>query len=139
MPDPETTASNSPAASKRNHALVMLWLIVWMASYIVADKAELRGWHDSDALSAMAIAIVSAIGIGVMFTYLRFLHELDELQRRIQLTALAFAMGIGLVGSVAYSLLITAGFVTDPEINVVIMLMGGAYVVALGYSQVRYR
>lgn len=139
MIESKPNTGNSPGGSRKYHALVMLWLVVWMAAYVAADKAELHGWYASRTLSGLAIAGVAALGIGVLITYLRFLEELDELQRRIQLTALAFAMGVGLVGSVVYSLLITAGFVTDPEINVVIMMMGGAYVAALGITQVRYR
>ena len=85
-----------------------------------------------------AIVLNAAIGVGMIITYMRFLKELDELQQRIQLNALALGMGIGLVGCFTYSLMLLSGFVGGPDVQVVTMMMIGGYVAGLLISRVRY-
>jgi hypothetical protein len=52
-----------------------------------------------------AIAAVPIIlGVLVLFTYRRFLRESDELQRQIQLEALALGLGVGWVAISSYPL-----------------------------------
>ncbi len=117
----------------------MIGIFAWTGTMVLADKAELYEWHSSALISILAIVINAGIGIGVIATFMRFLRELDELQRKIQLDALALSMGIGFVGSFSYSLLVTAKFITDAEISDVILLMTLTYVVGLIVGQLRYR
>jgi hypothetical protein len=133
--NPEET----PARSKKNHALIMVWIFVWMATCVAADKAEAYEWYSAGSLPLIAIAINAVIGLTVIVTYMRFLKELDEMQQKIQLNALALAMGIGLVGSVSYSLLVSAGIVAVPDIAVVIVLLGGGYSAGLVIGRARYQ
>ncbi len=129
----------APARSKKNHALIMLWIFVWMATFVAADKAEAYKWYTAGSLPLLAIAMNAVIGLIVIVTYMRFLKELDEMQQKIQLNALALAMGIGLVGSVSYSLLVSAGIVAAPDIAVVIALLGGGYSAGLVIARTRYQ
>lgn len=107
--------------------------------FVAANKAEAYEWYKSGNLPLLAITINAALGLTVIVTYLRFLKELDGMQQKIQLNALALAMGVGLVGSVTYSLLISAGFVAAPDIAVVIMLLGGDYSAGLVIGRARYQ
>ena len=131
--------ADAPARSRKNHALIMLWIIVWMATFVAADKAQAYEWYSAGSLPLVAIAINAVIGLIVIVTYLRFLKELDEMQQKIQLNALALAMGIGLVGSVSYSLLVSAGLVAAPDIAVVIGLLGAGYGAGLVIGRSRYQ
>lgn len=133
MPD------EAPARSKKNHALIMLWVLAWMATFVAADKAEAYEWYTAGFLSLLAVALNAVIGLIVIVTYMRFLNELDEMQQKIQLNALALAMGIGLVGSVSYSLLVSSGIVAAPDIAVVIALLGGGYGAGLVIGRTRYQ
>ncbi len=125
--------------SKKNSIRLLGWVFVWTATMVVADKAELYGWHSSDFISIAAIVLNAAIGIGMIVTFMRYLKDLDEMQRKIQLDALALAMGVGIVGSFTYSLLVTAQFITDAEISDIILLMTFTYVVGQIIGKVRYR
>ncbi|MCH8219506.1 MAG: hypothetical protein IH892_22350 [Planctomycetes bacterium] len=123
----------------KNNIRLLGWVFAWVATMVFADKAELYQWYSSDFISIVAIVINAGIGIGMIVTYVRFLKESDELQRKIQLDALALAMGIGLVGSFTYSLLVTAKFIIDAEISDIILLMVLTYIVGIIVGQVRYR
>ena len=141
----DTQAANSIAkpkrqlaGSKKNHALIMVWILIWMASFVAMDKAAENNWFGSQNMTLAGIVINILLGVGVVVTYMKFLEELDELQRKIQLTALALGMGVGLVGSVCYALLLASGQVSRPDIGVVIMLLSGGYMAGIIVGRARY-
>ena len=127
-----------PAGSKKNHAFIMLWLIVWVATFVAVDRGAKNEWFASDTISMVAVAINGLIGLAVIITYIKFLKELDEMQQKIQLNALALAMGVGLVGSFSYSLLNTTGHVAQPDLAIIIMLLSGGYTTGLLIGRARY-
>jgi hypothetical protein len=74
-----------------------------------------------------------------VFTYFKLVSDMDELQRKIQYSALAFAMGVTYVGSFCYSLLVTYQLVIDVEVSDLILLMTIAFMGAVTYGQVKFR
>ena len=85
------------------------------------------------------IAGNAVLGLGMIYSFVAYLKALDELQQKIQLDALAFAMGMGVVSSFSYSLLVTAGFITDAEVSDILVIMVVSYVLGTIVGQVRYR
>jgi hypothetical protein len=132
-------ADSFAALTTKNHIRLLCWIFLWVGTMVLADKAELYQWHSSALISMLAIVINAAIGLGVIFTFMRYLKELDELQRKIQLDALALSMGVSLVASFSYSLLVTAKFITGVEVSDIILLMTLTYVVGTIVGQIRYR
>ena len=139
MIDSVSKPSEYPARNKKSSIQLVIWTLVWTITMVLADKAELFGWYKSDGMALLAIAINTAIGIGMIFAYLRFLKNQDELHRKIQLEALSLSLGVTLVGSFTYSLLVTTGFIVDAEISDIVLLMMFTYVVAVLAAHVRYR
>ena len=117
----------------------LLWTFVWTTSHVLIDKSALHGWLPSANTTAAAIALSTLLGAGMIWAFIRHLNTMDELQQKIQLQALGFALGITLVGCFTYSLLITSGFILEPELNDIILLLVVSYVVAVIIGQVRYR
>ncbi len=133
------TSSDPAARPTRSTIRLFGWILVWVGTLILVDKAVLYGWYTSDFISVLGIVINAGMGLGVIVTFLRFLREIDEMQRKIQLDSLALSMGIGFVGSFSYTLLVTTGFVADPEVRDIILLMAGTYMASLIVGQFRYR
>jgi len=131
-------APRGPAGSKKNHALIMVWIIVWMATFVAVDKGAENDWFASGTISMLAVGINAVFGLLVITTYMKFLKELDEMQRKIQLSALALGMGVGLVGTVSYSLLVSGGHVAQPDLAVIIMMLGAGYMAGLLIGRSRY-
>ncbi len=132
--------SSDPAAHPTKSTIRLIsWVLVWVGTLILVDKAVLYGWYASDFISVLGIVINAGMGLGMIVTFLRFLREIDEMQRKIQLDSLALSMGIGFVGSFSYTLLVTTGFVADPEVRDIILLMAGTYIASLIVGQFRYR
>ncbi len=125
--------------SIKSSVRLLSWTFLWTATMVLADKAELYQWYTSDLISISAIAINAALGVAVILTFIRHINALDELQRKIQLEALAFALGVGFVAGFTYSLLVTAEFIQDSEISDLLILMAATYVICIIIGLVRYR
>ena len=93
----------------RNMHRFMLRLTGWMALFLAASF-----WLDSaqggqPALEA-AIALVPSIAFGwALLAFARYLREADELARRIQYEAIAFAFGLGLLVMLGHPLVESVG------------------------------
>ncbi|MDE2744010.1 MAG: hypothetical protein OXI58_20640 [Gemmatimonadota bacterium] len=139
MKKPMVNLSCLAGGSGKNTIRFLCWSFAWSMTMVLADKAILYEWHSSALISAIAIVLNAGIGIGMILSYLRHLKSMDELQRKIQLDALAIAMGVALVGSFSYSLMVTAKFITDVEVSDIILLMTFTFVVSVTVGHLRYR
>ena len=134
-----TEAEGFATRCRKNSLNIILWSLAFAGTMIIADKAVLYEWYSSAYLLATAIVINALTGIGLVWTYIRNLKALDDLQRKIQLDALAIAMGVALVGGFAYSLMVTSGFIVDEDVSDITLLMVVAYMIAVITGQMRYR
>lgn len=116
-----------------------IWTFVWVASLVIIDKNILYQFYPSEILTIVGIGVNALLGFVMMFAFIRYLKGMDELQQKIQLDALAFALGLSLVGSVCYSLLVTAGYVVDEEVTDIIMIMVFSHMLGLLLGNLRYR
>ncbi|SVB17977.1 uncharacterized protein METZ01_LOCUS170831, partial [marine metagenome] len=108
--DKKTVRTDGYAARTARHGIkIILWTTAWSGTLVLADKAELYGWYTADWMTILAVIINAGAGIGVIVSYMQFLKGQDDLQRSIQLNALALSVGVGLVGSYSYLLLVTLG------------------------------
>jgi hypothetical protein len=125
--------------SIRDNLALVGWVFVWMASLTISDKAALYGWWSAEWITWLSIAVNFLLGAWLILRFLRLLRGMDDLQRRIQLEALAFAFGISLVGCISYSLLVTWGYIVDEEVSDIFVLMCVSYSFAAMFGVWRYR
>jgi hypothetical protein len=87
----------------------------------------------------MAIVLNVAAGFGMILANIRHLKGLDELQQKIQLEAMGFALGVAVVLGLAYSALdITDVMPFDAEISNLVILIGLTYFAGVLVGQRRY-
>ncbi len=127
------------ARTIKDNLLLVAWVFAWMATLIVSDKAALYGWWSAEWMTVLSIAVNALMGLMVVRAFVKMLRKADELHRRIQLNALAVAMGVSLLGAVTYSLLVTWGYIVDEEVTDIIVLMCVSYSVAGFWGVLRYR
>jgi len=123
----------------KSNLKMISWMFIWTATMVLVDKALLYEWISSTGMIVAAVGVNTGLGFAMIVAFMRYLKESVELQRKIQLDALAISMGIGLVGSFTYSLLVTAGFIVDSEVSDIILLMSVTYMIGITVGQVRYR
>jgi hypothetical protein len=120
----EQQGARGPAMTRnrRNQRRVLLWSLVWMSSWVAVTWALTSGWLASGTPGIVAAIVSSSLGIGTALAYRRFLNEADEVQRKIELEALALAFGVGVVGGMAYWLLERGGAVPVDKTDLLYVL-----------------
>lgn len=137
-----TVRSQSPFGAsdrdRRNGLAIVVWSLTWMVLLVGVDVALGREWITSRPIVIAAIAAVALVGIGWLLAYRRFLHDTDELMRKIQLDALAWTAGIAVVASFAYGLLAEAGIFEETSLSDVTVVMAATYIISVLAGLRRY-
>lgn len=106
----------------RNQGRVLLWSFAWACSFVVVTLCIKRAWLPS-GWAVPAVIGTALFGVATVLAYRRFLQEVDELRRKIEVEALALAFGVGVVGGMTYWLLAVAGAVSAKDFFYVILVM----------------
>lgn len=116
-----------------------LWSLLWLMSLALATFGPKFIWQQDTTWSIIAIAINMTIGSGLILAHIKHLAVLDELQKKIQLDAMAVALGVGIVGGLSYSVMDIANVISgDAEIAFLVMLIGITYIIAIVVGKKRY-
>ena len=139
MIDPSNDADRLPGRTRRTTIRLAGWTGAWLVTMAIAVFGPIFLW-ESRAVSLVAILINVALGIGMMIANKQHLDGLDELQRKIQLDAMALALGMGLVIGLGYSAMDIANVIeVDAEISFVVMLIGAIYIIGVLIGHRKYR
>ncbi len=135
------TDSNEWNSRNKNN---ILRLGYWTGAWVLATAGAVFGprflWEFKPLLTILGVLIQLGIGFGMILTNKRYLNGLDELMRKIQLEAMAFSLGVGLVCGLSYELLEDIKLISfEPEISHLIILMVITYMGGVFAGQRRYK
>ncbi len=136
-----TSARSSWAArTVRTTLHLMAWTVAWVASLALAKFGPGTLWTEQTATTVAVIGFNILIGLGMLLANKRHLQALDELQRTVQLHAMAWALGAGLVGGASWTLMERHGLIAfEAQIGHVLILMTLVYIVAIIVGTRRYQ
>ena len=113
---------------------IFVWAVIFVAASFVLKRELLAPGPAAWLLAALPIAI----GVAVVLAFARYLSQADELQRVIQLQALALGFGAGWVAMSGYPLLVELGAPAfDPGDYTLVMIV--FYVIGYLHGLRRYR
>lgn len=136
LPDTNAWAVRSARAT----LTLAAWTAAWVATLALAAFGPGALWNDEPAPTIAATVVNVLVGIGMLLANKRNLQAMDELQRAIQLQAMAWSLGTGLVGVPAWTLLARHGVIgVDVEVAHLIGFMAVVYVVGCFIGVLRYR
>ena len=116
-----------------------LWTFAWLISLAVATFGPKFVWDSHKEITIIAILINLGFGIGVIIANKNHLAELDELQQKITLNAMAITLGVGLIAGLSYSLLDITNVVSfDAEISHLVTIMGLTYAISTFIGHRKY-
>lgn len=134
-----TNTGSLDERTRRNTVRLGLWTGAWLISMAAAVFGPVFLW-ESRAVSLVVILVNIALGIGMMVANKQHLDGLDELQRKIQLDAMALALGMGLVVGLGYSAMDIANVIEfDAEISFLVMLIGVIYIIGVLVGRRKYQ
>ena len=136
----KTGSSGWAATNARNTLRLGSWTAAWLLTMALATFGPVFIWQGNKLLTGVAIFINLAVGFGMIMANKRHLNGLDELQQKIQLEAMALALGIGLVVGLCYSSLDISNLIAfDAEISHLVILVGLTYLAGVFAGVRKYR
>lgn len=129
-------AGLSPEA-RRSQRRALGWVVAWAVAFLGATFLLTADLGLPAAVTWSLALVPSLLGVAMFVAYFLFLRASDELQRKIQMEALALGFGTGVVAMNGYRLLERAGApaIDVNDIGVVMML---AFAVGIFLGQRRY-
>jgi hypothetical protein len=116
------------------------WTLAWVLSMALATFGPKFIWDGNEPLTIFGIIVNMLIGLGMILANKHHLRSLDELHQKVQLEAMALALGVAVVVGLAYSNLDIANVIDqDAEISHLVLLIGVTYLSSLILGLRRYR
>ena len=124
---------------KKRTLQLAFWTWSWVATLAVATLGPKMLWAENNLLTALAIGINLANGIGMILANRKLFNHYDELERKIHLESMAFTLGASVVVGLSYSLIDQTNLINaDAEIGFLVMFIGITYMLALLINRKRY-
>jgi hypothetical protein len=80
------------------------------------------------------------VGVGMILANRKYIAQLDELQQKVYLNALAITVGVALIAGIPWSVMDTYHMIPfHADIAYLVMLMGLTFLVSCLYGTRRYR
>ena len=135
-----TDMCDSTAQTKKNTKRLFFWSVVWVLATAGVSFGSKNLWDFNTWLTTIAVLIHIGLGLGMIRVFKQYLQGLDELQRKIQLDAMALSLGIGLVLGSSYEMLEDIKLIPfQPEIPHLLILMSLTYVVGTVLGHRKYQ
>ncbi len=125
------------AADRRNLNRATWLLAAWAVAYVGAAMLLKRGGVPAGPATYLVALVPSALAVLAMLGYYRFLRHAEELQRKIQLEALALGFAAGFVASFGLEIVEKAGL-AQPDVSTASVAMVLFYVLGVVLGGRRY-
>lgn len=124
---------------KKRTLQLAFWTWTWVITLAMATFGPKILWAENNLLTALAIGINLANGIGMILANRKLFNHYDELERKIHLESMAFTLGASVVVGLSYSLIDQTNLINaDAEIGFLVMFIGITYMLALLINRKRY-
>ena len=135
-----TDMCDSTPQTKKNTKRLFIWSVVWVLATAGVAFGPKNLWNFNTLPTILGVLIHIGIGFGMIRVFKQYLLELDELQRKIQLDAMALSLGIGLVLGSSYEMLEDIKLIPfEPEIPHLLIMMSLTYVVGTVLGHRKYQ
>ncbi|WP_340679621.1 hypothetical protein [Paraglaciecola sp.] len=117
-----------------------LWTLGWLASTVLLRYGTEYIWDYLPIYSIIALILHLLFGAAMIVVNIKYLSQLDELQRKITMDAMGITLGVGLIAGIAYEQLEDIKLIAfEPSISHLIMIMAITYVVSILIGNRKYK
>jgi hypothetical protein len=117
-----------------------IWTFAWLTSTALLRFGAEYIWDYQAAYSIYALLLHLTMAVAMIVANVKYLSNLDELQRKITMDAMGITLGIGLIAGIAYEQLEDIKLISyEPEISHLIMLMAVTYIISILIGNRKYR
>src|SRR5579871_1540830 len=99
------TRKDYQSRTRTNVIRLFYWNGVWgMATALMAFGPGFL-WHKALLPTLLAVGLDVAAGVGMILANKKYIMQLDELQRRVQLNSFAITVGVAVIVGIPYSVM----------------------------------
>jgi hypothetical protein len=126
--------------TRTNTMRLLRWNCAWVAATALMAFGPASIWSKAVVFTLTAVGLDFAIGVGMVLANKKYIAELDELQRKVYLNALAITVGVAVIAGIPFSVMDTYHVIPfKADISHLVILMGLTFGVSIAYGTLRYR
>ena len=124
---------------KKYTKILLGWTFAWVVSLAFLSAGVNYLW-DSLLITKIGLLINLSIGVGMIIANKNLLNHYDELQKKIQLEAMALTLGLAVVVGIIYEVSFDFGIInSEPEGEYLVIFISICYIVSNLLNSRRYR
>lgn len=140
MNQPTAPKNGYESRVRTNVIRVFRWSGAWgVATALMAFGPKVL-WNKALVFTLLAVGLDVAVGVGMILANKKYLAELDELQRKVQLNSMGITLGVGLIAGVPFSVMDAYHVIPiHADIGYLLILMSLTFGISNLYGTWRYR
>jgi hypothetical protein len=116
------------------------WNGAWGAATVLMALGPKFLWNKALVFTLLAVGLDVAVGVGMILANKKYIAELDELQRKVQLNSMGITLGVALIAAVPLSVMDAYHVIPfHADIAYLLILMTLTFAVSNLYGTRRYR
>ena len=140
MNQPRPPESGYRSRARTNVIRIFRWNGAWAAATLLMALGPKFLWNKALGFTLLAVGLDVAVGVGMILANKRYIAELDELQRSVQLNSMGITLGVGLIAGVPISIMDSYHMLPfHADIAYLLILMTLTFAISNLYGTRRYR
>jgi len=133
-------ANGYQSRTRTNVKRLFYWNGVWGAATALMAVGPKFLWNKAMGFTLLSIALDIAVGIGMILANKKYIAELDELQRKVQLNSMGVTLGVALIAGVPLSVMDAYHVIPfHADIAYLLIVMSITFALSNLYGTQRYR
>jgi hypothetical protein len=125
---------------RKNVIQLFCWTVAWGATCALVAFGPRFLWNKAVVFTLLAIALNLCVGIRTILINKKYLDDLDDLQRKVQLNSFAITVGVAIITAVPYSVMDSYHMIPfHADVAHLVALIGLTYAASNFYGTWRYR
>ena len=126
--------------TRTNVIRLFRWNGAWGAATALMAFGPRFLWNKALVFTLLAVGLDVAVGVGMILANKKYVMELDELQRKVQLHSMGITLGVAVVAGVPFSVMDAYHVIPfHADIAYLLILMSLTFAVSNLYGTRRYR
>ena len=126
--------------TRTNVIRIFRWNGAWAAATALMAFGPKFLWNKALVFTLLAVGLDVAVGVGMILANIKYIAELDELQRKVQLNSMGITLGVAVVAGVPFSVMDAYHVIPfHADIASMLILMTLTFAVSNLYGTRRYR
>jgi len=140
MKQPKPPGNGYQWRIRMNVLRLFLWNGAWVAATALMTFGPRFFWNRTLLFTLLAVSLDVAVGVGMILANIKYIAELDELQRKVQLDSMGITLGVALIAGTPLSVMDAYHVIPfHVDIAYLLILMSLTFAISNLYGTRRFR